>query len=309
MPMFRLDCNLVVANDPVRHHRRPPPRARQRDRLEDAGPGDDRAGAHSRQPPRGTGEAGPFLGAAGRRGGAERARGAGPPEPARQPQLSRGQDDRLPPAAGAGRRGRAGDRTPARPELGGAARPGRRGRRCGAEQHLPLHVGNFSHQMPEFSFDVVSEFDSAELTNAVDQARRETGTRFDFKDTATSFELKSGEVIVESSSEDRARAAYQVLVEKAARRSLSPKLFKPGEPKTIGKGRGQIEVKLNAGISDELAKDLQKRARAASPKIQVRIQGDQLRVSSKEKDALQSVIKALRDAEDIPVPLQFTNYR
>lgn len=163
--------------------------------------------------------------------------------------------------------------------------------------------------MAEFSFDVVSEFDASELTNALDQARRETGTRFDFKDTATSFDLKAGEVIVESSSEDRARAAYQVLVEKAARRSLSPKLFKPGEPRTIGKGRGLIEVKLNAGISDELAKDLQKRVRAASPKVQVRIQGDQLRVSSKEKDALQSVIKALRDAEDIPVPLQFTNYR
>jgi len=161
----------------------------------------------------------------------------------------------------------------------------------------------------EFSFDVVSEFDSAELTNALDQARRETGTRFDFKDTQTSFDLKSGEVVVESSSEDRARAAYQVLVEKAARRNLSPKLFKPGDPKTIGKGRGQIEVKLNAGISDELAKDLQKRARNASPKVQVRIQGDQLRVTSKEKDALQLVIKALRDAEDIPVPLQFTNYR
>jgi cyclic-di-GMP-binding protein len=161
----------------------------------------------------------------------------------------------------------------------------------------------------EFSFDVVSEFDAAELTNAIDQARRETGTRFDFKDTATSYEMKTGELIVESSSEDRARAAYQVLVEKAARRNLSPKLFKPADAKTIGKGRGQIEVKLNAGITDELAKDLQKRARAASPKIQVRIQGDQLRVSSKDKDALQSVQKALREAEDIPVPLQFTNYR
>src|SRR5258708_30649017 len=122
--------------------------------------------------------------------------------------------------------------------------------------------------MPEFSFDVVSEFDAAELTNALDQARRETGTRFDFKDTATSFELKSDTVLVESSTEDRARAAYQVLLEKAARRSLSPKLFKPGDPRTVGKGRGQIEVKLNAGISDELAKDLQKRARGASPQGQ-----------------------------------------
>ena len=163
--------------------------------------------------------------------------------------------------------------------------------------------------MPEFSFDVVSEYDAAELTNALDQARRETGTRFDFKDTGTTFEIKTGQVVVESSTEDRARDACQVLVEKAARRNLSPKLFKPGEPKTVGRGRGQIEIKLNAGISDELAKDLQKRARTASPKVQVRIQGDQLRVTSKEKDALQTVIKALREAEDIPVPLQFTNYR
>ena len=163
--------------------------------------------------------------------------------------------------------------------------------------------------MAEFSFDVVSEYDGAELTNAIDQARRETGTRFDFKDSATTYEVKPGQLLIESSSEDRVRAAYQVLVEKAARRNLSPKLFQAGEPKTIGKGRGHLEVKLNAGISDELAKDLQKRARAASPKVQVRIQGDQLRVSSKEKDSLQTVIKALREADDIPVPLQFTNYR
>ena len=163
--------------------------------------------------------------------------------------------------------------------------------------------------MAEFSFDVVSEYDGSELTNAIDQARRETGTRFDFKDSATTYEAKTGQLIIESSSEDRVRAAYQVLIEKAARRNLSAKLFQPGEPKTIGKGRGQLEVKLNAGITDELAKDLRERARSASPKVQVRIQGDQLRVSSKDKDSLQAVIKVLREAEDIPVPLQFTNYR
>ena len=163
--------------------------------------------------------------------------------------------------------------------------------------------------MAEYSFDVVSEYDASELTNTLDQVRREIGNRFDFKGTDPSVEHKGDLVILEASSEDRARAILQVLVEKAARRNLSPKLFKAGEPKTIGKGRGQIEVKLNAGISDELAKDLQKRARAASPKVQIRIQGDQLRVTSKAKDDLQLVIKALREAEDIPVPLQFTNYR
>ena len=163
--------------------------------------------------------------------------------------------------------------------------------------------------MAEYSFDVVSEFDSAELTNAVDQARREVATRFDFKDTQTSYDRKESTILIDSASEERARAALQVLREKAARRSLSPKLFKAGDPKTVGKGRGQIEVALNAGITDDIARDLRKRIQNVSPKVQVRIQGDQLRVVGKDKDTLQSVIKALREADDIPVPLQFTNYR
>ena len=163
--------------------------------------------------------------------------------------------------------------------------------------------------MAEFSFDVVSEFDAAELTNALDQARREVQTRFDFKDTATVYDQRDDLIVIESASEDRAKAALQVLREKGARRQLSPKLFKAGEPKSVGKGRGQIEVNLNAGINDELAKDLRKRIQNVSAKVQVRIQGEQLRVTSKDKDTLQMVIKTLREAEDIPVPLQFTNYR
>ena len=163
--------------------------------------------------------------------------------------------------------------------------------------------------MSESSFDVVSEFDPAELTNALDQARREVGTRYDFKDTLTSYDRQDKVIVIESASEDRAKAALQVLREKAARRQLSPKLFKAGDPKSIGRGRGQIEVALNAGITDEIARDLRKRIQNVSPKVQVRIQGDQLRVVGKDKDTLQAVIKALREAEDIPVPLQFTNYR
>ena len=163
--------------------------------------------------------------------------------------------------------------------------------------------------MAEFSFDVVSEFDTAELTNALDQARREVATRYDFKDTQTAYDHRAEVIVIESGSEERAKAALQVLREKAARRQLSPKLFKAGDPKTVGKGRGQIEVQLNAGITDDIARDLRKRIQAVTPKVQVRIQGDQLRVVGKDKDSLQLVIKSLREAEDIPVPLQFTNYR
>ena len=163
--------------------------------------------------------------------------------------------------------------------------------------------------MAEFSFDVVSEYDHAELTNALDQARREVATRFDFKNTDPSIEHKGDNITLEASTEDRARAILQVVLDKAARRGLSPKLFQAGEPKTVGRGRGQVEIKLNAGISDELAKSISKKVRDASPKVQVRIQGDQLRVSSKSKDDLQSVIQTLREDESIPVPLQFSNYR
>jgi len=161
----------------------------------------------------------------------------------------------------------------------------------------------------DFSFDVVSQYDQAELNNALDQARGEVGTRFDFKGTDPRIEHRGDLIVLEAATEDRARAMIQVLVEKGTRRGLSSKLFKPSEPKTVGRGRGQVEVRLNAGITDDLARDLQKRVRAVSPKVQVRIQGDQLRISSASKDLLQSAMKVLRDAEDIPVPLQFVNYR
>ncbi|HXJ49557.1 MAG TPA: YajQ family cyclic di-GMP-binding protein, partial [Candidatus Acidoferrum sp.] len=168
---------------------------------------------------------------------------------------------------------------------------------------------SFTPPVAEFSFDVVSEFDAAELTNALDQARREVGTRYDFKDTATIYDHQESKILIESASEERAKAALQVLREKGARRQLSPKLFKASDPKTVGKGRGQIEIQLNAGITDDIARDLRKRIQNVTPKVQVRIQGDQLRVVGKDKDTLQLVIKALREADDIPVPLQFTNYR
>ena len=163
--------------------------------------------------------------------------------------------------------------------------------------------------MAAYSFDVVSEFDAPELTNALDQARREVATRFDFKDTQTAYDRRDATIVIESASEERAKAALQVLREKAARRQLSPKLFKAGDPKSVGKGRGQVEVQLNAGITEDIARDLRKRIQNVSAKLQVRIQGDQLRVVSKDKDTLQQVIKTLREADDITVPLQFTNYR
>jgi len=90
--------------------------------------------------------------------------------------------------------------------------------------------------MAESSFDVVSEFDAAELTNTIDQARREVATRYDFKDTQTAFDRQDEIIVIESASEERAKAALQVLREKAARRQLSPKLFKAKDPTNRGQG-------------------------------------------------------------------------
>src|SRR5260370_37440509 len=155
----------------------------------------------------------------------------------------------------------------------------------------------------EFSFDVTSEFDPAELTNALDQARREVSTRYDFKDTQTTYERRDELILIDSGSEERAKAALQVLREKAARRQLSPNLFKADAPTTVSKGRGQIEVHLNAGITDEIARDLRKRIQGVTAKVQVRIQGDQLRVVAKDKHTLQLVPKNLPEPTNIPVPL------
>src|SRR5204863_371196 len=96
----------------------------------------------------------------------------------------------------------------------------------------------------EFSFDVVSEFNAAELTNALDQARREVGTRYDFKDTATVYDFQENKILIESASEERAKAALQVLREKGARRQLSPKLFKSGDPKVYSEDPADVAAEF-----------------------------------------------------------------
>jgi uncharacterized protein YajQ (UPF0234 family) len=162
----------------------------------------------------------------------------------------------------------------------------------------------------ESTFDIVSEFDRQELANAVDQARREVQQRYDLKDSKTTFDLAESELTISTQSEMFLDAARDILQTKALRRQLSLKIFKYGPVEEIGGGRVRQPITLQQGISDELAKKLQKQIKQQFPKVQARIQGDALRVGSKSKDELQQVIKVLREqADDFPVPLQFNNYR
>jgi uncharacterized protein YajQ (UPF0234 family) len=158
------------------------------------------------------------------------------------------------------------------------------------------------------SFDIVSQVDMQEVRNAADQAMREVITRYDFKGTDSSIQLTDEGITVESSAEGRLEAAVDVLKGKLVRRNVSLKSIAGGEPKQIGGGRYRAVFTLNEGIAQDAAKELTKTIKEAKLKVQVQIQGDQLRVSGKKRDDLQEVIATVKDL-DYRLPLQFVNYR
>ena len=158
------------------------------------------------------------------------------------------------------------------------------------------------------SFDIVSQVDMQEVRNAVDQASRELVNRYDFKGTNTTVQLSEEGITVESSSEGRLDAAIDVLKGKLIKRQVSLKSISGGEPKEIGGGRYKTVFTLNEGISQDAAKELVKDIKDMKLKVQVQIQGDQVRVSGKKRDDLQDVIAEVREL-DFRLPLQFINFR
>jgi uncharacterized protein YajQ (UPF0234 family) len=160
----------------------------------------------------------------------------------------------------------------------------------------------------DYSFDVVSQFDRQELVNAINQAQREISTRYDFKDTNSTIELGQDEITLHGPSDFKLKAMLDVLQSKLIKRQLDLKIIKPGPVEPAAKGTVRQVLTLQQGISDDLARDLVKKIKQVSPKVQPRIQRDAIRVSSREKDLLQAVIQSLRQTETA-VPLQFINYR
>lgn len=165
------------------------------------------------------------------------------------------------------------------------------------------------HNVADSSFDIVSKVDRQEVDNALNQAAKELSTRFDFRGTDTSIAWKGDEVIeIVSSTEERAKAAVDVFKEKLVRRDISMKAFDAGDPQPSGKTY-RVSGTLKQGISSENAKKITKLIRDDGPKgVKTQIQGDEVRVTSKSRDDLQSVIALLKGA-DLEVALQFVNYR
>jgi uncharacterized protein YajQ (UPF0234 family) len=159
------------------------------------------------------------------------------------------------------------------------------------------------------TFDVVSQLDMQEVRNAVDQAKREVATRFDFKNTGTSIDLGDTSIELHTESEPRLKALTQVLEEKLVRRQVSLKALTYGKIEEAAKGTVRQSVTLQSGISSDKARDIGKFLKGLNLKgVQHQVQGDQLRVSGKKKDDLQSAIGALRD-HDFGIALQFVNFR
>lgn len=157
------------------------------------------------------------------------------------------------------------------------------------------------------SFDIVSEVDSHELTNAIDQANREINNRYDFKGTDAKITLSGDSLALEAAEEFQVKQMLPILHERLAKRGIDIGCLEAGKIEASG-SRARQEVKVLQGIDSDRARKIVKLVKDGKLKVQAAIQGEQLRVTGKKRDDLQAVIASLKQA-DLGLPLQFTNFR
>lgn len=162
--------------------------------------------------------------------------------------------------------------------------------------------------MSESSFDIVSKVDMQELSNAITQAEREIETRFDFKGSKSSIALEKDELVVGSDDEYKLKSVIDILQSKMIKRGVPIKNMDFGKIEGASGGTVKQRIKLRQGIEQDVSKKINTLIRDSKIKVKSQIQGDQIRVTGKSRDDLQAVIALLRGA-DLPVELQFTNYR
>jgi cyclic-di-GMP-binding protein len=160
------------------------------------------------------------------------------------------------------------------------------------------------------SFDVVSDFDQQEMVNAVDQARRDIAARFDLKDSGSTLEQEDGGIVIHSTDEFRIKNIFDILEAKIIKRGISTQVLDPQPMEAALGGKSKQLIKLKKGISSELAKKIVAEIKGTKLKVQASIQGDQVRVSGKNRDDLQAVIAHLKQCADAwSEPLQYDNFR
>jgi|TARA_B110000438_G_C15782748_1_gene636986 uncharacterized protein YajQ (UPF0234 family) len=157
------------------------------------------------------------------------------------------------------------------------------------------------------SFDIKSELDSHEITNAVDQANRVLQNRFDFKGTDAEFNLGDDEIMLSSKEEFQIHQMLPVLNEAIAKRGIDLKSLMPGEVE-VATGTARQSISLREGIDKELAKKITTLIKQSKIKVQASIQGDSVRINGKKRDELQEVIQLVKD-QNYDMPLQFDNFR
>lgn len=158
------------------------------------------------------------------------------------------------------------------------------------------------------SFDVVSEVDRHELSNAIDQVNREIGTRFDFKGSDSKVEISGDEIKMEAESDFQLKQISPILYNKLSKRNVDIRCLEKGKVDTRGR-RAYQNITVKQGIETELAKKIVKLIKESKLKVQAAIQGDQVRVTGKKRDDLQQVMALLKSTESIDQPLQFENFR
>lgn len=158
------------------------------------------------------------------------------------------------------------------------------------------------------SFDIVSEVDKHEVGNAIDQTNREVTTRFDFKGSDTQVEINELSVRILADDEFKIGQVRDILNAKLVKRGIDIGCLEPGKVKERGAGKAEQTIMIRHGIDKDLARDITKKVKASKLKVQSTIQGDQIRISGKKRDDLQSVISLLTD-NAFDLPLQFVNFR
>ena len=162
--------------------------------------------------------------------------------------------------------------------------------------------------MADASFDIVSSVDLQEVKNAIAQATKEIQTRFDLKGSGSTIDLQGEEILLASSDEFKLKAVRDVLEGRLVKRSVPLKALAFGTSEQALGGTVRQRVTLQKGIPTEKAREIVKLVKGTKLKVQAAIQGDQLRVSGKNRDDLQEVIRVLKST-DLGIDMQFTNYR